>query len=106
MRFLWPDLLWLQLLIPLLVALYLYVLARRKKTAIRYASLSLPKAAIGPGQRTTETPARRQNPPGFAFLGSSNPKLLTTTSMAGPRVSAAETTTIMPTETGIPMVWK
>ncbi|OVZ57433.1 ABC transporter ATP-binding protein [Pigmentiphaga sp. NML080357] len=58
MRFLWPDLLWLQLLVPLLVALYLYALARRKKAAIRYASLSLPKAAIGPGQRL-----RRHIPP-------------------------------------------
>lgn len=58
MRFLWPDLLWLQLLVPLLVALYLYALARRKKAAIRYASLSLAKGAIGPGQRL-----RRHIPP-------------------------------------------
>ncbi len=66
MRFLWPDLLWLQLLIPLLVALYLYVLARRKKTAIRYASLSLPKAAIGAGQRL-----RRHIPPLLFLLAAS-----------------------------------
>ncbi|VCU70455.1 von Willebrand factor type A domain protein [Pigmentiphaga humi] len=58
MRFLWPELLWLQLLVPLLVGLYLYALARRKKAAVRYAALSLPKAAMGPGQRL-----RRHVPP-------------------------------------------
>ncbi|MPS26288.1 VWA domain-containing protein [Pigmentiphaga sp.] len=66
MRFLWPDLLWLQLLVPLLVALYLYALARRKKTAIRYASLSLAKVAIGPGQRL-----RRHIPPLLFLLAMS-----------------------------------
>ncbi|GAA0506907.1 VWA domain-containing protein [Pigmentiphaga sp. GD03639] len=66
MRFLWPDLLWLQLLVPLLVALYLYALARRKKAAIRYASLSLAKAAIGPGQRL-----RRHIPPLLFLLAMS-----------------------------------
>jgi len=66
MRFLWPDLLWLQLLVPLLVALYLYALARRKKAAIRYASLSLAKVAIGPGQRL-----RRHIPPLLFLLAMS-----------------------------------
>ena len=41
MRFLWSDLLWLLLAIPALVAVYGYVLHRRKKSAIRYASLTL-----------------------------------------------------------------
>ena len=31
MRFLWPDLLWLMLLVPILVAAYIHVLRRRKK---------------------------------------------------------------------------
>lgn len=50
MRFLWSDLLWLLLIVPLLVAVYVYALRRRKKMALRYASLLLVRDAIGPGQ--------------------------------------------------------
>ena len=58
MKFLWPDALWLLLAAPLLVGAYVFLLRRKKKDAIRYASLSLVKAAIGPGQRF-----RRHFPP-------------------------------------------
>ena len=37
--FLWPAMLWLQLAVPLLVALYLWLAARRGKVAQRYAGL-------------------------------------------------------------------
>ena len=47
MTFFWPEMLWGLLLIPLLVALYVWLLRRRKKTALRYASLSLVKEAMG-----------------------------------------------------------
>jgi Ca-activated chloride channel family protein len=47
---LWSDLLWLLLIVPLLIAAYVYVLRRRKKMALRYASLLLVRDAIGPGQ--------------------------------------------------------
>jgi Ca-activated chloride channel family protein len=57
MQFLWPDLLWLLLAVPVLIAAYLYALAR-KKAAVRYASLRLIRDAIGPGQRW-----RRHVPP-------------------------------------------
>ena len=57
MRFLWPELLYLLFAVPALVGTYVYAL-RRKKTAIRYASLSLIRDAIGPGQRL-----RRHIPP-------------------------------------------
>lgn len=50
MRFLWSDLLWLLLAVPVLVAAYVYALRRRKKVALRYASLALVRDAIGPGQ--------------------------------------------------------
>jgi Ca-activated chloride channel family protein len=43
-------LLWLLLIVPLLIAAYVYVLRRRKKMALRYASLLLVRDAIGPGQ--------------------------------------------------------
>jgi Ca-activated chloride channel family protein len=50
MRFLWSDLLWLLLIVPALVAGYVYALRRRKRNAVRYASLLLVREAIGPGQ--------------------------------------------------------
>jgi Ca-activated chloride channel family protein len=58
MNFLWPDLLWLLLALPLLVAVYLLILRRKKKLAIRYASLAIVKDAMSAGQRW-----RRHVPP-------------------------------------------
>ena len=58
MQFLWPEMLWLLLAVPALVAGYVVLLRRKKKRAIRYASLGLVKEAIGPGQRF-----RRHIPP-------------------------------------------
>jgi len=43
MTFLWPHMLWLLLALPLLVALYLWLLRRRQALALRYASLSIVK---------------------------------------------------------------
>ena len=45
--FLWPMLLWLLLLVPLAVALYIVILRRRKRSALRYANLPLVKNAAG-----------------------------------------------------------
>ena len=47
MQFLWPQMLWLLLSLPLLAAAYLYLIARRKKIAFLYASLALPRAVLG-----------------------------------------------------------
>jgi Ca-activated chloride channel family protein len=58
MKFLYPQLLWLLLTVPVLVAAYVLLLRRRKKHAIRYASIGQIKDAIGPGQRF-----RRHLPP-------------------------------------------
>jgi Ca-activated chloride channel family protein len=63
MTFIWPDMLWGLLLVPLLVAGYLWLLKRRKKTALRFASLSLVKEAMG------KTNAwRRHLPPALLLL--------------------------------------
>ena len=63
MTFIWPDMLWGLLLVPLLVATYLWLLKRRKKTALRFASLSLVKEAMG------KTNAwRRHLPPALLLL--------------------------------------
>ena len=47
MTFLWPEMLWLLIVLPLLVLLYVWLLRRRKKTAIRFANLTLVKEAMG-----------------------------------------------------------
>ncbi|MEO7391046.1 MAG: VWA domain-containing protein [Ramlibacter sp.] len=57
-----PEFLWLLLVLPLLVLLYLWLLRRKKKTALRYASLSIVREAMGAGQTV-----RRHIPP-FLFL--------------------------------------
>jgi len=58
MTFLWPSLLWLLLIVPALVAGYFYILRRKQKSALRYASLSMVKEALGAGQTL-----RRHIPP-------------------------------------------
>jgi Ca-activated chloride channel homolog len=50
MKFQWPEFLWLPLLVlPLLVAAYFWLLARRKRNTLRFASLALVKQAAGSG---------------------------------------------------------
>lgn len=52
MTFLWPQLLWSLLLLPVLVAVYLWALGRRKKYAVKFPTLGLVRqAAPGPGFR-------------------------------------------------------
>ena len=63
MTFLWPEMLWLLLAAPVLVGIYILLLRRKKKGAVRYASLSLVREAIGPGQRL-----RRHVPPTLFLL--------------------------------------
>ena len=63
MTFLWPEFLWLLLLLPLLVLLYIWLLRRKKKLALRYASLSIVREAMGKGQSF-----RRHIPPMLFLL--------------------------------------
>ncbi len=58
MTFMWPQFLWLLLAAPLLVVVYLWLLGRKKKLTLRYASLSIVKEAMGTGMRW-----RRHIPP-------------------------------------------
>jgi Ca-activated chloride channel homolog len=58
MTFLWPEMLWLLLIVPVLVVAYFYLLRRKHQAALRYASLSMVKEAMGPGHRF-----RRHIPP-------------------------------------------
>jgi Ca-activated chloride channel family protein len=63
MTFLWPQMLWLLVAVPAIVGAYVLLLRRKKKSAVRYASLSLVQQAIGPGQRL-----RRHVPPALFLL--------------------------------------
>ncbi len=62
MTFFWPNLLWLLLLVPLLVLVYLWLMKRKKKVALRYASLSIVREAMGTG------PGFRRHIPPLLFL--------------------------------------
>lgn len=59
MTFIWMEMLWLLLLVPILIGLYVLMLRRRKRTAVRYASLAMVKQALGkgPGWRRHLPPA-------------------------------------------------
>ena len=61
--FLWPEMLWFLVLVPLLVATYVACLRKSRKAAIRYASLSLMKQAM------RGRSLRRHVPPLLFLLG-------------------------------------
>jgi Ca-activated chloride channel family protein len=61
--FLWPEALWLALLLPVLLAAYVWLLYRKRKAAVRYASLGMVKEAMGAGARI-----RRHVPPALMLL--------------------------------------
>lgn len=47
--FLWPEMLWLLLALPVLVLLYWWLMRRRRRAALQLASLSIVRAAAGRG---------------------------------------------------------
>jgi len=61
MQFLWPSNLWWMLALPALVALYLWLLRRRTRHAVRLPSLEVVRAAAG-------RPWRRHVPPALVAL--------------------------------------
>jgi Ca-activated chloride channel family protein len=62
MNFLWPWFLLLLLLVPLLIAVYIWILRRRRKYAVRYSSLALIREALPKRSRL------RQHLPFILFL--------------------------------------
>ncbi len=58
MTLLWPEMLWLSLAVPVIIVAYLLVLRRKKKIALRYASLSMVQEAMGASRQL-----RRHIPP-------------------------------------------
>ena len=57
MTFLWPHYLWLTLALPLLVALYFWLLRRRTRVAVRYSSVGAVRAAAPSNWRRHVPPA-------------------------------------------------
>ncbi|MEO8654886.1 MAG: VWA domain-containing protein [Ramlibacter sp.] len=65
MSFLWPHYLWLMLALPLLPAVYVWLLRRRGKPAVRYSSLGVVRAAAA------RLNWRRHVPPALLLLACS-----------------------------------
>lgn len=63
LTFLWPDVLWLLVLVPLLVAAYLWILRRKRRLAAKYASLAMVKDA-----QVTTSRWRRHAPPALFLV--------------------------------------
>ena len=63
MNFMWPQLLWLGLLLPVLLATYAWILRRKSRSAVRYANLGMVKEAMGTGATI-----RRHIPPFLYFV--------------------------------------
>ncbi len=63
MQLIWPGALWALVLVPLLVLLYVLSQRRRRKYAVRYASLTLVRDALGRGPGI-----RRHIPPALLIL--------------------------------------
>ncbi|HSC64826.1 MAG TPA: VWA domain-containing protein [Caldimonas sp.] len=61
MTFLWPQYLWSMLALPLLPVLYLWLLRRRGKQALRYSNLQVLR-------ETADRPWRRHVPPALLFI--------------------------------------
>jgi Ca-activated chloride channel homolog len=63
MTFIWPEMLWGLIALPLLILLYVWLQRRRKKTTLRYASLGLVREALG-----KSVAWRRHLPPLLLFV--------------------------------------
>lgn len=62
MSFIWTEMLWALLLLPVLIVFYILMQRRRQKYALRYSSLSIVKEALGRG------PGFRRHIPAILFL--------------------------------------
>jgi Ca-activated chloride channel family protein len=90
MTLLWPWFLLLLWLIPLAVALYIWVLRRKRRFAVRYSSLSLIREALLPGSRW-----RRHLPFGLFLLGLTSLITAVTRPVVGVEVPRSRTTIIL-----------
>lgn len=84
MTFIWMEMLWLLLLIPLLVWAYLWLMKRRKKVSVRFASLGILQRSMGkgPGWRRHLPPALFLLAIGVLILAVARPAAVVTLSSA------------------------
>jgi len=61
--FLWPEMLWLLAALPVLVGIYVWLLRRKNRSAVRYANLGMIKEAMTAGARY-----RRHVPPALLLF--------------------------------------
>lgn len=90
MSFLWPDMLWLLLLLPLLVLLYVWLLRKRRRNTVRLASLAVARAALGKGPGW-----RRHVPPVLLLLAIASLLVATARPLAVLTLPLAERTIIL-----------
>ena len=88
--FQWPEMLWALLLLPLVVLAYLWLLKRRKKTSVRFASVALVKQAMGKGPGW-----RRHVPPALLLLALGVLLLATARPMARVKLPSQQETIIL-----------
>ena len=51
MKFIWPQMLWLLLLLPVLAGAYIWLMRRKRRASLRFANLALVRAALEGGPR-------------------------------------------------------
>lgn len=80
MSFLWPGDLIFVLVVPALAALYIWAQRRRQRYALRYASLSLVREALGrgPGRKRHVPPALFLTALLFMAIGTARPEMVVT----------------------------
>jgi len=88
--FIWPQFLWLLLALPLLVLIYWWILRRRRITALRYASLSIVREAMGKGPNW-----RRHVPPVLLLFAFAAMLLASARPMASIALPSQEQTIIL-----------
>jgi Ca-activated chloride channel homolog len=88
--FLWPEALWLLLLLPLLILAYLWLLQRKKKAAVAWTNLDIVREAQGKGGAW-----RRHVPPLLLLLGLFSALVATSRPAASIRLPLVEQTIIL-----------
>jgi Ca-activated chloride channel family protein len=90
MKFLWPEMFWSLLALPLLIGFYIMLLRRKKKLAVRYASLGLVKQAMG-----SQALWKRHVPPALFLLAIAALLLASTRPMAVVTLPSQQQTIIL-----------
>ena len=99
MTYLWPQYLWLLLAVPLLVMVYVWLLRRRKKLVLRYASVAIVKQAMGAGLHW-----RRHVPPALFLLALAAMLLAASRPLAVITLPSVERTIILAMDVSLSMM--